>query len=63
MFHSLPTIRIPVEKPRSIKHKALDLKPLLQGIVDPFLYNPRKAVANKVCLFRSATARLLILHH
>ncbi|KDR81631.1 hypothetical protein GALMADRAFT_239700 [Galerina marginata CBS 339.88] len=43
----LPAIRIPVEKPRSIKHKVKDLKPLIQGIVDPFLYNPRKAATGK----------------
>ncbi|PPQ83346.1 hypothetical protein CVT25_003985 [Psilocybe cyanescens] len=43
----LPAIRIPVEKPRSIQHKVSDLKPLVQGIVDPFLYNPRKAAAGK----------------
>uniref|UniRef100_A0A8H8CM97 Transport protein particle subunit trs120 n=1 Tax=Psilocybe cubensis TaxID=181762 RepID=A0A8H8CM97_PSICU len=43
----LPAIRIPVEKPRSIQHKIGDLKPLVQGIVDPFLYNPRKATAGK----------------
>ncbi|KAF8201813.1 transport protein particle complex subunit, partial [Pholiota molesta] len=40
----LPAIRIPVEKPRSIQHTINDLKPLIQGIVDPFLYNPRKAI-------------------
>ncbi|KAF9533009.1 TRAPP II complex [Crepidotus variabilis] len=39
----LPTIRIPIEKPRSIRHKVLDPAPILQGIVDPFLYNPRRA--------------------
>ncbi|KAF9482780.1 hypothetical protein BDN70DRAFT_874562 [Pholiota conissans] len=39
----LPSIRIPMEKPRSIQHKVNDLKPLIQGIADPFLYNPRKA--------------------
>ncbi|KAJ3516627.1 hypothetical protein NLJ89_g1004 [Agrocybe chaxingu] len=44
---SLPSIRIPVEKPRSIQHKIVDPKPLLQGFADPFLYNPRKAVASK----------------
>ncbi|KAF8964707.1 TRAPP II complex [Flammula alnicola] len=40
----LPAIRIPVEKPRSIQHKINDLVPLIKGIADPFLYNPRKAI-------------------
>jgi len=48
----LPAIRVPAEKPRSIRHKATDLKPLIQGIADPFLYNPRKAAAGKVIFHR-----------
>ncbi|KAF8163323.1 TRAPP II complex [Crassisporium funariophilum] len=43
----LPAIRLPVEKPRSIQHKSNDIKPLLQGLADPFLYNPRKAIAGQ----------------
>ncbi|KAF4614895.1 hypothetical protein D9613_003081 [Agrocybe pediades] len=43
----LPMIRVPAEKPRSIQHKVNDLKPLVQGLTDPFLYNPRKAAASK----------------
>ena len=51
----LPAIRLPVEKLRSIRNKPHDPKPLLQGLSDPFLYNPRKVVANKVsrCLRQS----------
>lgn len=44
----LPTIRLPVEKPRSICNKSADPKPLLQGLTDPFLYNPRKISSDKV---------------
>ncbi|KAF8910953.1 transport protein particle complex subunit [Gymnopilus junonius] len=43
----LPAIRVPVGKPRSIQNRIGDLRPLVQGIVDPFLYNPRKAAAGK----------------
>jgi hypothetical protein len=49
LSYSLPSIRIPVEKPRSIRYKN-EQGPILRGIEDPFLYNPRK-VANKVCCF------------
>jgi trafficking protein particle complex subunit 9 len=44
----LPAIRLPIEKPRSIRNEPHDLKPLLQGLTDPFLYNPRKVDADKV---------------
>ncbi|KAF9052654.1 TRAPP II complex [Panaeolus papilionaceus] len=43
----LPAIRLPMEKPRSIQHQVVDVKPLLQGLTDPFLYNPRKAAASQ----------------
>lgn len=48
MFLRLPAIRLPVEKPRSIRNKPHDPKPLLQGLTDPFLYNPRKVGVDKV---------------
>jgi hypothetical protein len=48
MSFRLPAIRLPIEKPRSIRNKRHDLKPLLQGLTDPFLYNPRKIDADKV---------------
>ncbi|PPR08068.1 hypothetical protein CVT24_010529 [Panaeolus cyanescens] len=43
----LPSIRLPMEKPRSMQHQIADVKPLLQGLTDPFLYNPRKAAASQ----------------
>jgi len=55
----LPTIRLPVEKPRSIRNKPHDPKPLLQGLTDPFLYNPRKVGAAKVS--RSNSYKVTIL--
>ena len=48
MFHRLPAFRLPVEKPRSIRNKPHDPTPLLQGLADPFLYNPRKVDTDKV---------------
>lgn len=45
---SLPSVRLPIEKPWSaIQLKFGDPTPLLQGR-DPFLYNPRKAMVDKV---------------
>lgn len=46
-FARLPANRIPLEKPRSIQRSAKDMKPLVMGMTDPFLYNPRR-VMNKV---------------
>jgi hypothetical protein len=48
LMDSLPSVRLPVEKPWStIQLKFGDPTPLLQGR-DPFLYNPRKALVDKV---------------
>ncbi|THH33843.1 hypothetical protein EUX98_g252 [Antrodiella citrinella] len=42
----LPLVRIPLEKPMSmLAQRRSDLVPILTGVIDPFLYNPRKLAA------------------
>lgn len=44
----IPLIRLPVEKPISVLSKqASGVPAILQGITDPFLYNPRRATSKK----------------
>ncbi|TFK76416.1 hypothetical protein BDN72DRAFT_808930 [Pluteus cervinus] len=42
----LPLIRLPIETPISaLQPKVSDITPILTGATDPFLYNPRRALA------------------
>ncbi|XP_006458106.1 hypothetical protein AGABI2DRAFT_148600 [Agaricus bisporus var. bisporus H97] len=44
----VPLVRLPVEKHLSVLSKQKsDLTPIIQGITDPFLYNPRRVTAKK----------------
>ncbi|KAH7926321.1 hypothetical protein BV22DRAFT_1087325 [Leucogyrophana mollusca] len=44
----LPLIRLPIEKPMSALASRLStMNPILTGVTDPFLYNPRKSLAGK----------------
>ena len=46
---SLPLVRLPIEKPTSLlsqEHKSAT--PILTGMTDPFLYNPRRLSAGQV---------------
>ncbi|KAJ7219315.1 TRAPP II complex [Mycena pura] len=42
---SLPLVRLPIEKPRTVLHpRSSDIAPILTGGTDPFLYNPRRTL-------------------
>ena len=45
----LPLIRLPMEKSLSVlSQRRSDVTPILAGMTDPFLYNPRKTIAGQV---------------
>ncbi len=45
----LPFVRLPLEKPISLLEREEDaVPPILVGMTDPFLYNPRRLTAGQV---------------
>lgn len=48
-----PLIRLPIEKPMSVlSQRRSEVTPMLTGMTDPFLYNPRKSISGQVCQYR-----------
>lgn len=46
-----PLIRLPIEKPMSmLSQRRSDVTPMLTGMTDPFLYNPRKSMTGQVSI-------------
>ena len=47
-------VRLPIEKPLSaLDTRASEVTPILVGVADPFLYNPRKVAAGHVGVVKS----------
>ena len=50
----LPLVRLPIEKPVSLLSQQQDVvNPILVGMTDPFLYNPRRSMAGQVHIQRN----------
>lgn len=61
----LPLIRLPIEKPISLLSQKQDtINPILVGMTDPFLYNPRRASGGQVVFpFLFTIKAILMLPH
>lgn len=51
--YSLPIVRLPLEKPISLlSHTLGEIPPILMGMTDPFLYNPRRLSGGQVAVLQ-----------
>ncbi|KAI0079931.1 Trs120-domain-containing protein [Panus rudis PR-1116 ss-1] len=58
-----PLVRLPIEKPISVlSQRRSDLTPIVTGITDPFLYNPRKSLSGQgqALLVQNETFELVV---